>query len=107
MGTATLNKTDFKVADLALADWGRKEISIAEHEMPGRMAIRPGISCSAMEISFRPQSASARSATLKSVLFNVAVPILTPLVSSNLDTLILVYSPDAVNPQIPAAGERP
>ncbi|MBC8165556.1 MAG: adenosylhomocysteinase [Bryobacteraceae bacterium] len=32
--------TDFQVADLALADWGRKEISIAEHEMPGLMAIR-------------------------------------------------------------------
>ena len=31
---------DFKVADIALADWGRKEISIAEHEMPGLMAIR-------------------------------------------------------------------
>src|SRR6185437_14174254 len=30
----------FKVADLALADWGRKEISIAEQEMPGLMAIR-------------------------------------------------------------------
>src|SRR5579885_193817 len=40
MGTATLNKTDFKVADLSLADWGRKEIEIAEHEMPGLMAIR-------------------------------------------------------------------
>jgi adenosylhomocysteinase len=42
MGTATLNQvaTDYKVADLALADWGRKEISIAEHEMPGLMAIR-------------------------------------------------------------------
>ena len=40
MGTATLNATDYKVADLALADWGRKEISIAEHEMPGLMAIR-------------------------------------------------------------------
>ena len=32
--------TDYKVADLALADWGRKEIAIAEHEMPGLMAIR-------------------------------------------------------------------
>ena len=32
--------TDFKVADLSLAEWGRKEISIAEHEMPGLMAIR-------------------------------------------------------------------
>ena len=42
MGTTTLNQTavDFKVADLALADWGRKEISIAEFEMPGLMAIR-------------------------------------------------------------------
>jgi adenosylhomocysteinase len=41
MGTATLNQAaDYKVADLALADWGRKEISIAEHEMPGLMAIR-------------------------------------------------------------------
>src|SRR5476649_1501044 len=42
MGTATLNPTaaEFKVADLSLADWGRKETSIAEHEMPGLMAIR-------------------------------------------------------------------
>jgi len=32
--------TDFKVKDLSLADWGRKEISIAESEMPGLMAIR-------------------------------------------------------------------
>jgi adenosylhomocysteinase len=31
---------DFKVADLKLADWGRKEIAIAETEMPGLMAIR-------------------------------------------------------------------
>ncbi|GII75400.1 adenosylhomocysteinase [Sphaerisporangium rufum] len=31
---------DFKVADLALADFGRREIQLAEHEMPGLMAIR-------------------------------------------------------------------
>src|ERR1700709_1933028 len=31
---------DFKVKDLSLADWGRKEISMAETEMPGLMAIR-------------------------------------------------------------------
>src|ERR687885_58452 len=31
---------DYKVADLSLADFGRKEISIAEHEMPGLMSIR-------------------------------------------------------------------
>jgi adenosylhomocysteinase len=31
---------DYKVADISLADWGRKEIEIAEHEMPGLMSIR-------------------------------------------------------------------
>ena len=31
---------DFHVADIKLADWGRKEIAIAEHEMPGLMAVR-------------------------------------------------------------------
>jgi adenosylhomocysteinase len=42
MSIATLNQAaaGFKVADLTLADWGRKEISIAEQEMPGLMAIR-------------------------------------------------------------------
>jgi adenosylhomocysteinase len=40
MTTATLTDTDFKVADLSLADFGRKEIALAEHEMPGLMAIR-------------------------------------------------------------------
>ena len=42
MATTTLEITDseYKVADMALADWGRKEITIAEHEMPGLMSIR-------------------------------------------------------------------
>lgn len=31
---------DYKISDITLAKWGRKEISIAEHEMPGLMAIR-------------------------------------------------------------------
>ena len=34
------NFTDYKVADITLADWGRKEIIIAEKEMPGLMALR-------------------------------------------------------------------
>src|SRR5881394_2388968 len=38
--TETSNFSDFKVADLDLAGWGRKEIRIAETEMPGLMAIR-------------------------------------------------------------------
>ncbi|HSP78107.1 MAG TPA: adenosylhomocysteinase [Myxococcaceae bacterium] len=47
MSTATKTKTDealarpaFKVADLSLAEWGRKEIMLAEDEMPGLMAVR-------------------------------------------------------------------
>jgi adenosylhomocysteinase len=36
----TVNTNDYKIADLALAGWGRKEIKIAETEMPGLMAIR-------------------------------------------------------------------
>jgi adenosylhomocysteinase len=36
----TRNGIDFAVADLALADFGRKEIRLAEHEMPGLMALR-------------------------------------------------------------------
>src|SRR5215472_13178392 len=36
----TAPKSDHRVADLKLADWGRKEIAIAETEMPGLMAIR-------------------------------------------------------------------
>src|ERR1700716_798106 len=40
MTTATRTQTDFKVADLSLAEFGRKEITLAEHEMPGLMAIR-------------------------------------------------------------------
>jgi adenosylhomocysteinase len=40
MTTASLTNTDYHVADITLADWGRKEINMAEHEMPGLMAIR-------------------------------------------------------------------
>lgn len=47
MATATLPEISisaptpaYKVADISLADWGRKEINIAEHEMPGLMSIR-------------------------------------------------------------------
>ncbi len=35
-----LQENDYKVADISLADWGRKEIAIAETEMPGLMALR-------------------------------------------------------------------
>src|SRR5262245_47989828 len=31
---------DYAIADIKLADWGRKELAIAEHEMPGLLAIR-------------------------------------------------------------------
>jgi adenosylhomocysteinase len=37
---ATTDRPPFKVRDLALAEWGRNEIRLAEHEMPGLMALR-------------------------------------------------------------------
>ena len=37
---ATNLSPDFHVADISLSDWGRKEIAIAETEMPGLMAVR-------------------------------------------------------------------
>ena len=40
MATAVEKKLPYKVTDLALADWGRKEIMLAEQEMPGLMALR-------------------------------------------------------------------
>src|SRR6201997_509268 len=38
--STTVAQADFKVADLGLAEFGRKEIRLAEHEMPGLMSIR-------------------------------------------------------------------
>src|SRR5581483_10330871 len=40
MADGSTNKQNYKVADINLADWGRKEITIAESEMPGLMALR-------------------------------------------------------------------
>jgi len=40
MNKIVTDTADFKIADINLADWGRKEINIAETEMPGLMAIR-------------------------------------------------------------------
>jgi adenosylhomocysteinase len=40
MNAVVKNLPDYKVKDIGLAEWGRKEIAIAEHEMPGLMSIR-------------------------------------------------------------------
>jgi len=40
MAESTASSQDFKVKDISLADWGQKEIELAESEMPGLMAIR-------------------------------------------------------------------
>jgi len=40
MSNISTETKDYKVADIELAEWGRREISIAEHEMPGLMATR-------------------------------------------------------------------
>src|SRR5437763_15385229 len=51
--STTVARTDFKVADLGLAEYGRNEIRLAEHEMPGLMATR-------REFSDAPPLAGAR-----------------------------------------------
>ncbi len=38
--TATRSSNDYKVKDITLAEWGRKEITVAEHEMPGLISVR-------------------------------------------------------------------
>ncbi|BCO37307.1 hypothetical protein MHEC_37400 [Mycobacterium heckeshornense] len=40
LSTDVRNGIEYKVADLSLADFGRKEIELAEHEMPGLMSLR-------------------------------------------------------------------
>ena len=40
MEQTKVEKVPFKVKDISLADWGRKEIELAEAEMPGLMALR-------------------------------------------------------------------
>ncbi len=40
MAQADTKKLPFKVKDISLADWGRREIELAENEMPGLMALR-------------------------------------------------------------------
>ena len=40
MPDVNVAQDDFKVRDISLAGWGRKEISMAEDEMPGLMALR-------------------------------------------------------------------
>ena len=40
MAQAETNKLPYKVKDLSLAEWGRREIKLAENEMPGLMALR-------------------------------------------------------------------
>src|ERR1700744_6317279 len=71
-----------------------------------RIDIKPGISCSATEISFRPQSAKPKSATLYSLAmrFSVVVPMefLRSIISKDLDMLIEDVQP----PQIAQATER-
>ena len=40
MSTKTIPYVPYKVKDISLADWGRKEIKLAEAEMPGLMSLR-------------------------------------------------------------------
>ena len=55
---------DFKVADMSLADFGRKELDIAEHEMPGLMAARKEFGPAQPLAGARAPPSSLRSASL-------------------------------------------
>jgi adenosylhomocysteinase len=59
-------KTDYKVADLSLAEFGRKEIRLAEHEMPGLIATREEFAASqplkGARITRRAESTNVRFA---------------------------------------------
>ena len=50
----------FKVADLSLAEFGRKEIRLAEHEMPGLMAVREEFARAQRETDFTSRSEEPR-----------------------------------------------
>ena len=60
-----LTAADYKVADLSLADWGRKEITIAEGEMPGLMALREEYGASPPLAGARLRAAVTRAACCK------------------------------------------
>jgi adenosylhomocysteinase len=55
MSNNTLNNNDYKVADMTLADFGRKESERAEVEMPALMALRAKYSAQVMLSSVRPK----------------------------------------------------
>ena len=50
--------TDFQVADLSLAAFGRREIALAEHEMPGLMALREAVQAWLHDQPRRPEHVS-------------------------------------------------
>ncbi len=58
MNTAQKAFTDYKVADISLAGWGRREIAIAESEMPALMAIRAQVTATASRWPARRSSAA-------------------------------------------------
>ena len=55
-----LNDGEFKVADLTLAGFGRKEIQLAEHEMPGLMAMRAEFGTMWRDLLAKPAAAAVR-----------------------------------------------
>ena len=72
--TPVLTAADFKVADLSLAEWGRKEIAIAEGEMPGLMALREEYAAS--QPLAEPTAASGRCSAARLAAHCQSMPLL-------------------------------
>eukprot|EP00962_Isochrysis_galbana_P053523 scaffold24973_cov117-Isochrysis_galbana.AAC.2 len=62
---------DYKVADMSLADFGRKELELAEHEMPGLMASRVEFGPSQPLAGVLPGSVQSLDALLKFLLLEL------------------------------------
>jgi hypothetical protein len=88
--------TDYKVADMSLADWGRREIAIAEVEMPALMAIRE-------EYASQQPLRGARISGSLHMTIQTAVP---PATSSQLRITQLRRSSRAVRRSSPTRGRR-
>ena len=97
----------FKVADLSLAEFGRKEITLAEHEMPGLMAVRAEYARTPGSVStFRP---NAREAGLTSYRRSIRSACATAARSSSSNWRWPRGNPDGSRPVagvVPRTGGR-
>ena len=86
--TPTATATDYKVADLSLAPFGRTEIELAEHEMPGLMALRER-HAEAQPLAGARITGSLHMTIQTAVLLQTTVELCAPVRSASCD----IFSP--------------